>query len=155
LRAAKGPLAPAKTLKRKEAAARRKAGRNLVLFLLHFELFLWVATRQDTLRFLRDTAVPVASTQAERDGRMMRAGKTPAASVRWNARSILRLFAPSFQPPRSRAGTSLTLIPKTLLAWQNPSACRDPSNQPRQLPAIQNASSLSCQNRRSSQPPLG
>ena len=51
--------APAKTTRRKEAA-RRKMGHNLLLLLL---LFLRLATRKDTLRFLRDAAVPIAMFQ--------------------------------------------------------------------------------------------
>ena len=53
--------APAKTTRRKEAA-RRKMGHNLLLLLLR------LATRKDTLRFLRDAAVPAANIQAERGG---------------------------------------------------------------------------------------
>ena len=56
--------APAKTTTRKEAA-RRKMGHNLLLLLL---LFLRLATRKDTLRFLRDAAIPIANNQAEPGG---------------------------------------------------------------------------------------
>jgi hypothetical protein len=51
--------APAKTTRRKEAA-RRKMGHNLLLLLLR------LATRKDTLRFLRDAAVPIAMFQIRR-----------------------------------------------------------------------------------------
>ncbi|MGC2222744.1 MAG: hypothetical protein WA624_10445, partial [Methylocella sp.] len=56
---------------RREDEKRRrgaKVGHNLLLLLLLLLLFLRLATRKDTLRFLRDAAVPIANNQAERGG---------------------------------------------------------------------------------------
>ena len=66
LHEAEQPLARAATRKhcKPRGRAPRRTGHNLILRL---------ATRkQDTLRFLRDPAVPFTNNQAERDGRMMK-----------------------------------------------------------------------------------
>ncbi|HEX3496156.1 MAG TPA: hypothetical protein VHT02_03115 [Methylocella sp.] len=43
-------------------------GHNLLLLLLLLLLFSRLATRKDTLRFLRDAGVPAANNQAQRGG---------------------------------------------------------------------------------------
>ena len=100
----------------------------LLLFLLFLLLFLRLATRKLALpsRCGRSHRQQSSRTrQLNDEGRKISGGsRTLKGATDFTA------VRASSRPPRKQGWNSIN----GLTHWQNPSACRDPSNQPRQLP---------------------
>ena len=107
--------------------APRRTGHNLLLRLL--------TRRSDTLRFLRDPAVPFSNNEAERDVRMMKLRMKISGGFRSpQGAADFATSEASSRPQESSAGTSSKHCAETRETSQKGSAPLNGARQPGQLP---------------------